>query len=979
MDALLAEAGWLRELARSLVDDPAAADDIVQQTWLAALRRPPAVDRSLRPWLRAVAENFARMRRRGEGARAQRERATAREEATSEDVELVDRVETQRFLAREVLKLDEPFRSAVVLRYYEGLTSERIAERVGSNENTVRWRIKRGLELLRERLDRRHGGDRRAWLSLLTPLYVARDLAAPQGAAAGVGKSAWTARAAFVAAAGVAAISVGAWRLFSRGAAHSTEGAAVVSSATATPVEGPDVRGAQRSQVEPPQRELAEVVAVVAGRCIDERGAPAVGVLVQARSRSGGELLAAGASDAVGAFSLEFDELSRARASDVLAFGGEGFLAGEHHAPVDLLPLVELGDVVVRREARVEGVVLDELGRSIAGARVAAEPIGARWPAEREPPLEEARLLGSLLDDGAPNATSDEFGRFELRGLSEGYVRLWATADARECAWSEPIALLGGDTARAPAFVLAPLAADRAIAGRVVDARGAPVAGAEVEAARSSLRRAFFERRAGVVRTFTDSSGRFELVAEPGNRYDLAARFEGRLATLEWSVGAAGPAELVLREPREMLVVLRGQPGSVDGAWAVRVDELSGARTSLAATVRSPSEIAVAVDHWRAFHLELRVGDRVAATRAIEPDAAPASIEVELSPLPRVEVFVTEGGAPLEGALVELIGAAASSDDANVLDSARADADGRAMLHAPFATSAHLRVAADGRASALRGPVALDADRTEEVELTPGGTLSGRVTDERGSRVAGARVELVRADGVRSTRCDAQGEYRIERLEPGEWSARLAPLPGRVDETSSPRAGAAAPSRAWIVDGADTRLDLRFEGSPACRLSGIVTLDGEALGACVVELARAGRPRVLARSWSDPRGRFALAVDAPGEHELRVDSIGRGRSRFELRERVVLTEGETSFGWAERSAQLVLEPLEAQAPFEVRVRCATPGGGEFALWGRSDDGAPLALRVPARELAIEALDRPWRAAKLELQPGERRTVKFAPR
>ena len=64
-EALLAHAGWLRQLAASLVLDPGAADDVVQDTWLAALLHPPAADRPLEPWLARVARNFAFRRRPG--------------------------------------------------------------------------------------------------------------------------------------------------------------------------------------------------------------------------------------------------------------------------------------------------------------------------------------------------------------------------------------------------------------------------------------------------------------------------------------------------------------------------------------------------------------------------------------------------------------------------------------------------------------------------------------------------------------------------------------------------------------------------------------------------------------------------------------------------------------------------------------------------------------------------------------------------
>src|SRR5688572_12380999 len=43
LERLLAHSGWLTALARRLVSDPAAADDLVQDTWHAALRSRPAI------------------------------------------------------------------------------------------------------------------------------------------------------------------------------------------------------------------------------------------------------------------------------------------------------------------------------------------------------------------------------------------------------------------------------------------------------------------------------------------------------------------------------------------------------------------------------------------------------------------------------------------------------------------------------------------------------------------------------------------------------------------------------------------------------------------------------------------------------------------------------------------------------------------------------------------------------------------------
>src|SRR6185503_8317505 len=61
LEGLLDEAGWLRTLAASLASDAAQAEDLVQDTWLAALRREPRPGEA-RPWLGRVVRNLARNR-----------------------------------------------------------------------------------------------------------------------------------------------------------------------------------------------------------------------------------------------------------------------------------------------------------------------------------------------------------------------------------------------------------------------------------------------------------------------------------------------------------------------------------------------------------------------------------------------------------------------------------------------------------------------------------------------------------------------------------------------------------------------------------------------------------------------------------------------------------------------------------------------------------------------------------------------------
>ena len=169
---LLEHTGWLRELARHLVTDPGTADDVVQATLVVALERPGWPRDGLRAWLGGVARNVARQLGRTEARRRHRQHATARPEETASTDEMVELVETQRTLSAAVLGLAEPYRTTVLMRYFEGRAPTEIAAQLEVPAATVRVRLKRALELLRQRLDREYGDDGRTWGVVLAALAV---------------------------------------------------------------------------------------------------------------------------------------------------------------------------------------------------------------------------------------------------------------------------------------------------------------------------------------------------------------------------------------------------------------------------------------------------------------------------------------------------------------------------------------------------------------------------------------------------------------------------------------------------------------------------------------------------------------------------------------------------------------------------------------------------------------------------------------
>jgi len=170
IDALLAHTEWVRSLALSLVHpDEAGADDVVQDTWVAVLEHRPRTDGNVRRWLGTVVRNIVRQDRRGEGRRRRREAAGARGEALPDAASVVERAELHRRVVHTVMKLEEPYRTALLLRYFENLPPRDMAARLDRPVETVRAQVRRGLAILRARLDRAWG-DRAAWISALAPL-----------------------------------------------------------------------------------------------------------------------------------------------------------------------------------------------------------------------------------------------------------------------------------------------------------------------------------------------------------------------------------------------------------------------------------------------------------------------------------------------------------------------------------------------------------------------------------------------------------------------------------------------------------------------------------------------------------------------------------------------------------------------------------------------------------------------------------------
>ena len=580
---LLVHADWVRHLARGLVANAAQADDVVQDTWVAALERPPVQATNLRGWLARVVRNVARQRGRSEARRERREVATARGEATSSTAELADRAALQRDVVGHVLTLDEPFRAVVLLRFFEGLPPRAIADRLGVPVKTVNSRLQRAFAKLHEKLDREYG-DRAAWCAALVPLCVGSDAVAATSGSLWPELGGWIVKTNTKVGLALAASvlgGLGLWRVLPEGSGAST-------ARPTTPEVEPDVPVAAAALDREPERvRIAEsapatvaaptetaaagspatVLYRVRGRAVDVRGNPHGGVEIATDDRPN-DALATTASD--GTFVAEIEQRDDRWASQhpdrICLRVVDPHLVTLWESCVRETNVAQEHIVVAATVTAIEGSVVDAGLAPIEGAQVS---LTARDPMT-------FALHGSSVADVFPyplDMTSavefalvtDAAGRFRFGRFPQAPgQRLFVSADGFEAAFVDL------DSAAEPLVVQLTRAEDadgRFVDGIVIDERGAPVAGATVQLANDQAQ--------------SRTDGTFRIAAdwvEPAT--PLCAAKKGRLPALVPNFGEVlgagsadfGPVELVLGgAPLD----IRGRVLDADGrpcaGWSVSI------------------------------------------------------------------------------------------------------------------------------------------------------------------------------------------------------------------------------------------------------------------------------------------------------------------------------------------------------------------------------------------------------------------------
>lgn len=168
---------WVRRLARRLVRQPADAEEVVQDTWLAAARNHGLGRVLSAGWLNRVVRNLAAQQHRRRGRPPGSDPVAADRGEVPSPSETVEQLEAQRAMIQAVLELSEIHRETILLRYFHDRSARQIADQQGVPAATVRSRLQRGLRELRGRLRQQFGEDGPGWMATVLPLARAETSA----------------------------------------------------------------------------------------------------------------------------------------------------------------------------------------------------------------------------------------------------------------------------------------------------------------------------------------------------------------------------------------------------------------------------------------------------------------------------------------------------------------------------------------------------------------------------------------------------------------------------------------------------------------------------------------------------------------------------------------------------------------------------------------------------------------------------------
>lgn len=517
-------------------------------------------------------------------------------------------------------------------------------------------------------------------------------------------------------------------------------------------------------------------------------------------------------------------------------------------------------------------------------------------------PVPSFRLRARQQDVAIPHAVQapyeDAGTSVRLAGLVPGRWQVSASAPGRTPSDDLAVVLPHGG---APIAIT--LTRAGAVAGRVLDPDGRPVAGGEVAVEGSSWRT-----------TATEDDGSFRIEDLPAGPLTVVADSDDWAPSEELDVELApgGTVDGLVLELR-LGGSLTGEVYAPDGSPAIgAMIMVQAARGNDDAQLISDAEGRFAAEHLEPGSYNViampdlnALGDPTESPEAMgsllsKMETASAAIvegqttHVVLGAPPadpvRLVGLVSAGGVPLAHALLAIVGEDRAMLDA--LDFHQTDADGRysVVLDAP---GNYVVFVSRGMGSdeSTEFNVAVPAVEVHEVDLAvPLGAIRGRVVDPTGRGLEGQRVDWTRAGaltslqstfGDRSVSTAEDGAFELTWLAPGTYTLRAGPRRGDDEPSwSTVTLGGVAVAADEVVEGLEIVL-----GEPGRLVGRVVDAAGAPVaGAAVWVRDASGRivhPDAGARS--DATGGFTYdglpagpltVVASAGESGLASDEVG---------------------------------------------------------------------------------------------------------
>ncbi len=523
--------------------------------------------------------------------------------------------------------------------------------------------------------------------------------------------------------------------------------------------------------------------------------------------------------------------------------------------------------VAMMKGAAVSGRVVDERGTPVAGAQVSAVSASAPFP---------------VTDPRRDGVVTKADGTFTLAVLPAGTWRLTATHSTYAPATAPPV-IVDGEHAKAGIALV--LVAGAVVQGKVVDKAGVAIAGANVRAVVRGNTSWREQRQA-----FTAADGSFAIAGLSRRDVEVVASHQtgsSAIAAVDLTAKATATLTLTIDVVGAIDGTVVDRTGLGIGDAQVIAEPLydGGVAARAAWTVRGVQQVVT--DQGGGFHIT-GLPDGLYRIRAARPGAPESALDLAKS------TDVRPGGPKLTlvlNAESSIVGKVAFKDGTvprtftvalgAAFPTPFATADGSFNITAPTGAQT---IIIDGKsflAAKARDVDVSDGKPTDigTIVVEPGRSVSGRVLDEAGLPIAGAKVaagilltgggqELYIADesiGAKDTITDSNGRYRLEGFSPVPITIVAGKdLIGRSASVQLP-------------GGSDSAtLDLLLQKTSG--LDGVITRDGKPLGDTIVIANPIGASHANFFSVTGADGTFALDALAPGTYIV-YPIIGGGGMR----------------------------------------------------------------------------------------------------